>query len=115
MPAALLRDRWPCVAAEAKPENAALIESVSPSSVADPLPFPVILRWDASLNGIGDKYTRYFSAADRDLPTEHHSSPAATIPIGIEFSDARTTLPSPLLSGRFWQPEHVHPVAEHGP
>src|ERR1700730_1374222 len=93
MPAALLRDRWPFVAEEAKPEKAALIESVSPSSVADPLPFPVMLGRDASLNGIGDKYTRYFSAAATGLPRRAHNSPAATRATTVRFSNVRTRTP----------------------
>src|SRR5437667_12414163 len=95
MPAPLLTDRWPLVAAEARPEKTAVIESVSPSSVADPLPFPVMLGRVASLNGIGDKYTRYFSAAERERPTAHHRSPPAIMLAIVRFSDTRTTLPFP--------------------
>ena len=42
------------------------MESVSPSRVADALPLPVMMGCVASLNGMADKYTWYFSAAVSD-------------------------------------------------
>ena len=50
------------------------MESVLPSRVADALPLPVMMGCVASLNGMADKYTWYFSAAASDAKTERLSA-----------------------------------------